>query len=159
MNFYKLLLIVGILISFGCKQSQDIDNDEVVETQKNSGTVTFANVHIPEDFKFNTMKSVNIEIFVNDLKGNPLSNAEIVVFSKLKTIYGGPTPDTVIAIPFNMEANGYTDKNGKYTESVTLPDAQDLVYVQAGIFGIDNVIATSITNDRISLTFNEQANQ
>jgi hypothetical protein len=157
MKYMVILIISGLLIA-GCKHPDDEASKEVANSN-DSGieqAASFESIQVPEGFDFKTSRKIGIDIQVFDDNGNPLSEVEVTIFKDMKVIKGGPTSDSRTTIPINQQALGYTDASGSYLESIVIPTAVDLMYVQVNLFGLENLVPAYIQDDSIQLTFEHQ---
>ncbi len=141
------VLIALLALTIGCRSGETES-----EIPARNSALSINTIDIPRYFNFETRKRHQVEIVVRDIQGRFLPNARIEIFGDLKTITGGPTEDAEMRIPFNRLAQGYTDSDGRYTESLTLPVGTEKVYVSASVFGMNNLIAVDVVGNKIQLT-------
>ncbi len=128
------------------QDESELQIDDAGETKTD-----FYSLIIADNFRYETRQVCEVSILLHDHLGNILPDARLEIFSELKTITGGPTNDTIIQIPARSLAKGYTNQEGYYFETLTLPAHVKHVFIVTSVFGVSNTVKGDIINHRIEL--------
>ncbi len=87
------------------------------------------NIDVPEDFDYETTKSLHMDITVQNVDGSPAQNCIVTVF------HGDPQ-DTLIEIL--RIGRGVTNQSGRMLLDVNIPTYMTEVYITANVLGVPN---------------------
>ncbi len=150
----RILYMTLFLMLFGCKQGDTIGSleEDMGGISTETSEISLETIDIPADFTFTTLRKINIEIHLEDSQGHIRPQTKIMIFKEMKTFNGGPQEDASTEIPSVLLAQGYTNDEGTFTETVTLPMPVDKAIVVANVFGVENIKEVSLTEGVIHLT-------